>query len=405
VKITGVRVREVSIPRIYETHVADRRTDALFEPDHSRYQIIELQTDAGITGVGEISDIAKRMDAPAASDTSDLLGEALIGADVDRWRPHYDRVAELMPPDCHPELRGLTLFGVEIACLDLTGQRYGVPVYELLGGRCRGRVQVCWVAYLRGDISKTDELGLLETEVRGKLSEGFTAFKFKVGVDHQRDIERVKLFRELTGRDVYLRVDASGVWEEDEAVEKMADLAAAGIDACESPILAVNRSVANDNPRQIDANSNAVARALAGVRRRVRDRVGGGVDIIEHVADLDDCFCAALVAHKAVDVINVIPSQGGGLLRARRLVHAAQTAGVAALLGSTIELGPGTAAFVHLAVAARNITVSSDLVGPGLLVGDICEQPLRFLAGHLQPPEGDGLGRRLSEARMEEWAI
>ena len=31
--------------------------------------------------------------------------------------------------------------------------------------------------------------------------------------------------------------------------------AAAGINACESPILAVNRSVANDNPRQIDADS------------------------------------------------------------------------------------------------------------------------------------------------------
>ena len=79
-------------------------------------------------------------------------------------------------------------------------------------------------------------------------------------------------------------------------------------------------------------------------------------------------------------------------LRAQRLVHTAQTAGIPALLGSTIELGPGTVAFLHLAVASPTIEVSSDLVSPGLLVDDVCTQSFRFEQGTLRPGDTPGLG-------------
>ncbi len=398
-KITDIRIREVSIPRIYDTYTAEPGQSAPPDPSRSRYQIIELHTENGLTGLGEISDIAKRMDPPSAAQTRDLFVEAMLGQDLNRWRAMYTRVAELQPAVCHPELRNLTLFGAEIALLDLVGQRYGTPLYELLGGRCRERVEVCWVAFLRGEVSVQEELDALEAEVREKLSQGFGAFKFKVGTDHQRDLERIRLFRAIAGPDTYLRVDASGVWEEAEAITKITEMAAAGINGCETPTVAVNRGIANDHPERIEANADEAARSLARVRTQVP------VDIIEHVADLGDVLCAALAAHRAVDFINVIPSQGGGLLRAQRLVHTAQTAGIPALLGSTIELGPGTAAFLHLAVASPNISVSSDLVSPGLLVDDVCTQPFRYREGRLRPSDGPGLGVQLDEAKIEKWAV
>ena len=86
-------------------------------------------------------------------------------------------------------------------------------------------------------------------------------------------------------------------------------------------------------------------------------------------------------------------------------MHTAQTAGILALLGSTIELGPGTAAFLHLAVASPNISVSSDLVSPGLLVDDVCTQPFRYEEGFLRPGDAPGLGRQLDEAKMEKWVV
>ena len=176
-------------------------------------------------------------------------------------------------------------------------------------------------------------------------------------------------------------------------------MAEVGVNACETSISEVNRSVGNDNPELINHNTDFIARKLASIRE------SSHLQIIEHVADLDDGFLTALIRHRSVDVINIIPSQGRGLWRAKRLAHAAEVAGLPALLGSTIELGLGTAAFVHLAVASHNIFVASDLVGPGLLVDDVCQTPFRFHEGALRPFKGPGLGMELDEAKMEQWKI
>lgn len=399
-KIADLRVREVAVPRIYDTYTADPK-QLQKDTDHhrSRYQIIEVFTDAGLVGLGEISDIARRMQPPSPAAMRDLLAGAMIGAELAHWRAVCARTAERLPSSFHPELRGLTLFGVEIALLDLVGKQYSAPLYELLGGRCWESVEVCWVAYLRGDVPLAEELAAFEQEIRQRLAEGLCAFKLKVGEDHARDLARIELFRRIAGPDIYLRVDASGAWEEEEAIQKIRDMGAVGVNACETPVVAVNRAIANDHPESINANADAAAQSLARVR------AASPIGIIEHVADLGDVFSAALVRHRAVDTINVIPSQGGGVLRGQRLIHAAETAGIPALLGSTIEMGPGTAAFVHLAVASRNVSVSSDLVSPGLLVDDICKMPFRFAAGRLRPFEKPGLGVELDEEKMEKWAL
>ncbi len=400
VKITDVRVREVSIPRIYGTHSADPKR---LQPDtdHKRswYQVLELFTDEGPVGLGEVSDMALRMDPLPPDRLRELLAGQLVGRDLDRWREAFAAVAGALPEDCHPELRGLTLFGVEIALLDLVGKRLGAPLHELLGGRVRDRVEVCWVAYMRNEMTPEAELEALAEEVRGKLAEGVRAFKMKVGGDPGRDLERVRRFREVAGPDIYLRGDASGAWAEEEAVERLQELAAAGIHACETPVDAVSRPVVNDHPERINGDPDGAASVLARVRER------SPIDIIEHVADLDDAFTASVVRHRAVDVVNVIPSQGGGVTRGQRLIHAAGTGGISALLGSTVELGPGTAAFVHLAAACANVTVPSDLVAPGLLVDDVCAKPFEYRDGALEPPEGPGLGVELDEERMEKWSV
>ena len=399
-KIADLRVREVSVPRIYETHSS---TPNLLHTDtdhtHSRYQILELFTDDGRVGLGEVSDIADRMNPLPAPDLRNLLADLLLGSDVAHWRALYERVADALPAAFHPELKSLTLFGVEIALLDLVGKAYGAALYELLGGRYHDRVDVCWVAYLRGDISLEEELGAFGQEIEEKVGEGLKAFKLKVGGDHSRDLERIRLFRKIAGPDLYLKVDASGAWEEAEAIQKIGDMATAGANACETPVVAANRPVANDNPEQINQNADGVAASLARVRE------ASPIHIIEHVADLADRFSAALVRHRAVDVVNVIPSQAGGLMRSQRLIHGAETAGIPVLLGSTIEMGPGTAAFLHLAVASKNVTVPSDLISPELLVDDICKTPFRFDNGTLRPFQKPGLGVELDGAKMEKWGI
>lgn len=397
-RITEVRVRQVAVPRIYDTFCADPK-DLKSTIDHGRpiYQIIELKTRDGLTGIGEISDIAPRMDAPAPAVLQHILSSVLVHGDLRAWSALYGRVDEALPGGWYPELRQLILFGVEIAMLDLIGKAHGLPLYELLGGRCRQAASISWVAYLRGDAALEDELQALEREVADQVGSGMKAFKLKVGEDHERDLERVRLARRIAGPSAYIKVDASGCWEEGEALARLRDMAEAGADACETPIRALSRPMSRDDPARIEADAEGIAGALA----KVRDR--SPIPIIEHVADLGDVFLTALIRHRAVDIVNVVPCQAGGLRRARRLIHAAETAGMPALLGSTIELGPGTAASVHLAVASASVRVPSDLVGPGLLRDDVCATPFSLEGGELTPFEGPGLGIGLDEEKMARW--
>jgi len=77
--------------------------------------------------------------------------------------------------------------------------------------------------------------------------------------------------------------------------------------------------------------------------------------------------------------------------------------GMSALLGSTIELGPGMAAAVHLAVSSASVSMPSDLVGPGLLRDDVCATPFTLEGGELSPFEGSGLGIALDEEKLALW--
>lgn len=411
-RISDVRVRQVAVPRIYDTYCADpKQLKATINHGRSTYQIVELKTPDGLTGIGEVSDIAPRMDAPTPAALQDLLsgvlagGDVLAGSDVladgdgRAWRGLYDRTDEALPGNWYPELRQLILFGVECALLDLVGKAHGIPLYELLGGRCRRAATVSWVAYLRGDATLEDELQALEREVADQVGSGMKAFKLKVGEDHERDLERLRLARRIAGPGAYIKVDASGFWEEDEALSRLRDMDEAGADACETPIRALSRPMSREDPARIEADAEGIAEALAKVRGR------SPIPIIEHVADLGDAFLTALIRHRAVDIVNVVPCQAGGLRRAGRLLHAAETAGMPALLGSTIELGPGTAASVHLAVSSANVEVPSDLVGPGLLQDDVCANPFTLEGGELAPFEGPGLGMVLDEEKMARWSV
>ena len=73
------------------------------------------------------------------------------------------------------------------------------------------------------------------------------------------------------------------------------------------------------------------------------------------------------------------------------------------LLGSTVELGIGTAAALHLGIASKGVTVSSDLIGPGLLADDVTAPRLAYQNGHLRAPRGIGLGVDLDPALVKKY--
>jgi len=387
-RIRDIAIHVVQIPRHYVTHVAEGGSDD--GKAASLYYVLEFFGDDSQVGLGEISDIEPEWQPPARESLCELLKQALVGLRLLDEATMRNRLEAVLDTITHPELRRLTSCAVEMAWLDLTGRCTGLPVSHLLGGSLRKHVPVSWVAYIRSTQEVVDEV-LMRRE------QGFEAFKLKVGLDPDADDDRIHQIREKLGSEVHLRVDASGAWGPDEARSRLQRLGDLGIDAVETPLSAVARSIAKDRPDLIDADPDTPARQLAQLRSEV------SVPIIEHVGDFDDAFTLALLANKAVDAINVIPAQAGGLRRAMRLLQLAQAAGMPALLGSTVELGIGTAAALHVAAAATAVTWASDLVGPGLLTADVVEPAIRYESGGLALPPGAGLGVCLSASAMERW--
>ena len=126
-RISDVRVRQVAVPRIYDTYCADpKQLKATIDHGRSTYQIIELKTADGLTGIGEVSDIAPRMDAPSPATLQDMLSGVLVdtgvpgdagvsggtggpggagvlaGGDVRAWRGLYDGADEALPGGWYP---------------------------------------------------------------------------------------------------------------------------------------------------------------------------------------------------------------------------------------------------------------------------------------------------------------
>jgi len=388
-RIAQVKVHPVTVNRVYKTRLAPAGGHGAGKKA-SCYFLLELTSEDGDRGLGEISDVEIAWNAPPAARIERFLESHLAGANAFDRRRLTGEITTAMPDPWHHEFRRMAATSVDMALADLVGRASGLPLNELLGGRFRATVPVSWVAFLR-------DTSLVEEEIREKREAGFGAFKLKAGENFADDCAHVEAARHAAGPNAHLRIDPSGSWEPNEAIENIRRLSALGVDAVETPIRHAARSLAKEHPEQINRDVDGVARALAAVRREVPAK------IIEHVVDFDDAFAVALVRHRAVDYFNVAVSQAGSLERAMRLIHLAEAAGIGVLLGSTVELGPGTAAAVHVGVAGRGVNAASDLVGPGLLEDDVITKPLEYVEGSLRPSQAAGLGVELDPAKLARY--
>ena len=173
------------------------------------YVFVLIDTDAGLTGLGEAS---------IGGQTHSVLGAIkdleplLIGADPFRiehiWQQAYRHAFWLGGPTFLSALAG-----VEVALWDIKGQALGVPIYRLLGGKVRDRVR----AYANGPRGSTlDELARSAQEL---VQRGYTALKWvpfgatpilagRRYIDAA--VAEVRAVREAVGPDVELMVDGHG---------------------------------------------------------------------------------------------------------------------------------------------------------------------------------------------------
>lgn len=179
--------------------------------------IIEVETDEGLVGLGEMGGGGESAEAAFHALKTYLLGH-------DPTRLEELRFLISNPTASLYNNRTQMLAALEFACLDILGQKWGVPVSEILGGRLRYRVP--FASYLffcyPNSQSGTGEVRTIEQLIEAaqtlKTRYGFTSHKLKGGVfppEYELECYRA-LARALDGD--RFRFDPNGVWSTETSI-------------------------------------------------------------------------------------------------------------------------------------------------------------------------------------------
>ncbi len=338
----------------------------------SRYVLIELRTDEGISGWGEATVMpiwSGETQGGALAAINDILGPIVVGRDP----ADFEAMAAQMDAALIDNF--FTKAAVEMALLDLAGKTAGKPVYELITGAA--------VNPLRIPIKFS--IGLREPEnaaeiAAQKVREGFTALKMKVGPDVEKDLLRVRLVREAVGVDVRLNIDVNGGWSVDESIRQIPRYLPFDLDYVEQPV-----------PRwDIDGMA--------------RVRANSPLPIMADESVFAVWQAEQVVQKRAADLISIYPGKNGGILRSLAISKLAAGEGIACHVGSNLEWDIATAAMCQLVAAAANVQVSRypvDILGPLYYVQRPKRQAVRFDGGHVETPSGPGLGLNVDREEIE----
>ena len=343
--------------------------------------VIEVETDEGLVGLGEMGGGGESAEAVFRALKAYLLGR-------DPARVEEMRFLIANPTASLYNNRTQVLAALEFACLDLLGQKWGVPVCDLLGGRLRDRVPFASYLFFRypnaktgaGEVRTADQLVALARELKER--HGFTSHKLKGGVFHP-DYE-LECYRALAAevgggspRDSF-RFDPNGVWSTEQAIWFGQQIEDIRNDYLEDPVY-----------------------GLSGMRR-VREKVRMPLATNTVVVNFEQL--AANVLNTAVDVILLDTTFWGGIRQCVKAAGVCETFQLGVAVHSSGELGIQLATMLHLGAVIPNLSFAAD-AHYHHLTDDIIEGgPLKYEGGAVAVPEGPGLGVRLDREKLAEYA-
>jgi len=362
-RITSLRCTPVRVPR------RQPFTSSLGIAAFSENAVVEVETEEGEIGIGEVSSIWGRRGVGESEVVNDILAPALVGKDPRQ----INRMTALM--DAAKSEAEPAKAGVEMALWDLLGRSLGVPVYALLGGLVRERLA----------LSHSLSMGpshQVVAEAERLVQKGYRTLKIKVGQDADADFETVRLVRECVGDEVKIRIDANMGWGSiDEAMQNIQALESFNLELVEQPL------------------GRADLKGLGEIRKRVKVPIMAD-ESVWTTRDAIDCL-----ANSAANVFNVYVSEAGGLGPAAGIFAIAEAAGLPCIIGSMPELGIGTAAHAHLAFAMRNIGFACDVNGVVYHADDVIRETLNIQDGWMLPPDGPGLGVTLDREKVDKYRV
>ncbi|MDF0725966.1 mandelate racemase/muconate lactonizing enzyme family protein [Cytobacillus sp. S13-E01] len=365
--------------------IVDLRLTVVGVPRHTgfvnKHVLIELFTDEGITGFGEMSDFSHLPRyAPDVKDLTNVLKTILVGKNPFDISSINKELLDNFPEAMYYYEKGSFIrSGVDAALYDLCGKYLNVSVAELLGGRYQEKFKVCYPIFRHRFLEEVEEN--LEI-VRKRYAEGFDVFRLYVGKNVDADEAFLDGVKREFGKKVTIKsLDFSHLLDWKESLKAIKRLSNYDFEMIESP------TYRNDFD------------GLYHIRTRV------DVPISEHVWSFRQQY--EMIKHDSVDIFNISPVFIGGLTAAKKAASSAEVAGKSVLLGTTQELSIGTAAMAHLGGSLLNLNYTSDPTGPELYVGDIVKNKVQYKNGYLHVPDRNlpGLGVELDWDLIDKYRV
>lgn len=353
------------------------------------YVILRIETDEGLVGLGEaptLPDWGGEFARYYGEDTvtavrmiEHYFAPVLIGEDPTNISALLNKLD--VPVQGHMSAKS----AVDLALHDLAGKAMGVPVYKLLGGKLRDKIDVCYSVGIADPQQQAEEAG-------AAAADGIKAMQVKMRGNPEIDLQVIAAVRKAVGDQVELYPDINQ-----------------GYSTAKQAIMSINAM------REYDIS--AVEQPVEG--RRAMAKVTAAVDVPvwtdEGVWTPQDAL--EVIQQNCADAITIYYSKSGGLQRSLQVGHIAAAAGMPTNLNGALETGIGNAANLHLAAALHGNVRPSVIpvttlegreickAGGVFYTDDIVTEPFEYNDGALTVPEGPGLGVELDMNKVERYRV
>jgi glucarate dehydratase len=336
--------------------------------------IVEVETDEGLIGLGEMGGGGESAEA-----AFNALKSYLVRHDPARLEELRFLIAN--PTASLYNNRTQMLAAIEFSCLDILGQRWGVPVSEILGGRLRDRVPFASYLFFRYPNSRDGEVRTVEQLVDHaktlKQLYGFTSHKLKGGVfPPEYELECYLALAAALDGDRF-RFDPNGVWSTETAIWFGQQIEDVRNDYLEDPVFGLNGM------------------------RRVREKVRMPLATNTVVVNFEQL--AANVLNTAVDVVLLDTTFWGGMRACVKAAAVCETFQLGVAVHSSGELGIQLATMLHLGAVIPNLSFAADAHYHHLTDDIIQGGKLKYENGAIAVPTGPGLGVKLDSDKVAEY--
>jgi glucarate dehydratase len=372
VKITDVRATTVTVPLEAPLLHANGAHWGRFVRT-----IVEVETDEGLIGLGEMGGGGESAEVAFKG-----LKPYLVGHDPSQLEAMRFKI--LNPTASLYNNRTQLHAAIEFACLDVLGQKLGIPVYDLLGGKLRDEVP--FASYLffryadletgRGEVRTVEQL--VEQARELKERHGFTSHKLKGGVyPPNYELECYRALANALPSDT-LRYDPNCALSVEESIRFGKAIEDLNNDYYEDPTWGLNGM------------------------RRVRAMVDIPLSTNTVVTDFEQL--ATNVLDPAADVILLDTTFWGGVRPCVKAAGVCETFQLGVAVHSSGELGIQLATMLHLGAVVPNLSFSADAHYHHLKDDVIEGAKFEYRDGSIKVPDAPGLGVRLDRDKLEEYA-